>query len=78
MMPVKPKRPQTAYFLFLADYRIKIKDVKLKEGERIPTLAAKEWQNMSDLEKKPYADRLAADWKKYEEELTNYRKEVKD
>ena len=73
---VRPKRPQTAYFLFLADFRIQVKDIKLKEGEKIPCLAAKEWQKMTDEEKKPYTDKLAVEWKKYEGRMAEYKKQV--
>ena len=73
---VRPKRPPTAYFLFLADFRIQVKDIKLKEGEKIPCLAAKEWQKMTDEEKKPYTDKLAVEWKKYEGRMAEYKKQV--
>ena len=77
-LPVKPKRPQTGYFLFLADFRARVKDVKLKEGEKVPSLAAKEWQKMSDIEKKPYSDKLVLEWKEYTEKMTEYKKQVSE
>eukprot|EP00794_Sanderia_malayensis_P004568 gene4568-5165_t len=72
----KPKRPQTGYFLFLADFRARTKDKKLKEGERIPSLAAKEWQQMSFAEKQPYNDKLAIEWSNYAEKMVEYKQQV--
>ena len=51
----KPKRPYTAYFAFLADFRIEMKD-KLKTGQKIPTLAGERWRSMTDDDKEPWPD----------------------
>ena len=32
---------------------------------------------MSDLEKKPYSDKLTIEWNKYEKDLMSYKHEVK-
>ena len=74
--PAKPKRPQTAYFYFLADFREKHKGVQLKEGEKIPSLAGQAWQKMSKKEKDPYLEKVEEDRKRYEREMAAYKKNV--
>ena len=56
---------------------MKTKGAKLNEGETVQSLAARDWQNMSDLEKKPYSDKLTIEWNKYEKDLLSYKHEVK-
>lgn len=71
--PNKPKRPPTAYFLFLADYRIRMKD-KGVEHKELLKLAGEEWRGMSGEDKKPYEADALVESKKYEEKMTEYRK----
>ncbi len=76
--PDKPKRPQTAYFYFLADFREKYKNKTLKEGEKIPSMAGEAWRKLSDKDKQPYNEKVAEDRKRYEVELAKYKKMVKN
>lgn len=68
----KPKRPQTAYFLFLADYRKKMKDSDMSNKELIAS-AGKVWGEMKESEKKPYQDKNGAEVKKYEAEMKAWK-----
>ncbi|XP_076468813.1 high mobility group protein B3-like isoform X2 [Babylonia areolata] len=71
--PNKPKRPMTAYFIFLGDFRIKMKNRGVDHKE-ILRLAGEEWRNMSAEQKKPYEKRSVEAGKKYELEMAEYRK----
>lgn len=64
----KPKRPQTAYFLFLADYRKKMKGSDISNKELISS-AGRVWGEMTDAEKKPYQKQNLVEIKKFEEEM---------
>ena len=69
----KPKRPYTAYFAFLADFRIEMKD-KLKTGQKIPTLAGERWRSMTDDDKEPYITQAATLKKEYEKKMEDWNK----
>ncbi|XP_025107401.1 high mobility group protein B2-like [Pomacea canaliculata] len=71
--PNKPKRPMTAYFIFLGDFRTKMKNRGVDHKE-ILRLAGEEWRNMSAEQKKPYEKRSVDAGKKYESEMAEYRK----
>ncbi|VDH96607.1 high mobility group protein B3-like [Mytilus galloprovincialis] len=68
----KPKRPQSAYFLFLADYRIKMKGSDISNKDLICS-AGKVWGDMSSKEKKPYQDKNAEEVKKFEKLMKDYK-----
>jgi len=70
--PNKPKRGQSAYFLFLADFRAKNKGV-YEENKDLLRGAGEEWKNLDDEEKKPYEDQAAIEKKKYEAAMANYK-----
>jgi len=70
----KPKRNPTAYFIFLSDFRKKMANEKLPEGQKIPSLAGEKWRSMSDKEKEPYLKEEAKEKAKYEEAMKEYRK----
>ena len=81
----KPKKPPTAFFLFMKEHRDKVQKrftrVK-KNGEIGPdiTKASKEmgkmWRNLSKEKKKPLLDIEAARRKVYEKEMTVYNKKA--
>jgi len=71
--PNKPKRPMTAYFIFLGDFRIKMKNRGVDHKE-ILRLAGEEWRNMSADQKTPYEKRSVEAGKQYEVAMAEYRK----
>jgi len=71
--PNKPKRPPTAYFLFLADFRIRMADSKVEHKELL-RMAGEEWRNLGDTKKKPYEARALEESKKYEVAMAEYRR----
>lgn len=71
--PNKPKRPPTAYFIFLADFRIQMANSGIEHKELLRK-AGENWRGMSDALKKPYEKKALAESKKYEEAMTEYRK----
>jgi len=71
--PNKPKRPPTAYFIFLADFRIKMAGTGIEHKDLLKK-AGEDWRNMSPEMKKPYEKKALAESKKYEEAMTEYRK----
>jgi len=71
--PNKPKRPMTAYFMFLGDFRQKMKNRGVDHKE-ILRLAGEEWRNMSAEQKKPYEKRSVEAGKQYELQMAEYRK----
>lgn len=68
--PDKPKRPQSAYFIFLGEFRNKHKgqyahkDILRKAGEK--------WNQMSTEDKKPFEEGAEKGRKVYEEKMKNY------
>ncbi|CAL1526219.1 unnamed protein product, partial [Lymnaea stagnalis] len=71
--PNKPKRPPTAYFLFLADFRIRMANKGIEHKELLK-MAGEEWRALSNEDKKPYEKRALEESKKYESAMTDYRK----
>ncbi|XP_028518114.1 high mobility group protein B1 isoform X1 [Exaiptasia diaphana] len=74
----KPKRNPTAYFIFLSEFRKKMANQKLPDGQKIPSLAGEKWRTMTDKEKEPYLKEEAKEKAKYEEAMKEYRKKAKD
>lgn len=69
----KPKKPQTAYFLFLADFRVKMKGKNIEHKE-ILKLAGEEWKKLSQAERAPYDKGAQEEQRKYEVKLAEWRK----
>lgn len=76
--PNKPKRPQTAYFCFLAEFRKEMAGKTLKDGEKIPTLAGEKWRLMTTDKKKEYEELVEKDKLRYEREMEDYKKNNPD
>lgn len=74
--PNKPKRPQTAYFFFLADFRKEMANKTLPDGKKIPTLAGERWKIMTPEVKNTYEKMVEKDKIRYEKAMEEYRKEV--
>lgn len=71
--PNKPKRGPTAYFLFLADFRIEMADQGIEHKELL-RLAGERWRNLSPDKKGPYEKKALEESKKYEVAMAEYRK----
>lgn len=67
---MKPKRPQSAYMMFLKDYR-KNNSSKLKASVLI-SKAAEEWRILSDVKKKVYTKQFLENQARYRQEKENY------
>jgi len=70
-----PKRPQSAYFLYLSERRTQLKtsdpDKKVTE---VSKLIGQEWKKLSDEAKKPYAAKAIEEKTKYDNKLEEYQK----
>jgi len=69
----KPKRPQSSYFCFLADFRIQMKDSKL-DHKAILTKAGERWKSLSPAEKKPYEEAAEKEKAAYLKRMDEYNK----
>jgi len=67
----KPKRPQSAYFLWLADYRIRMKG-KFTENKELLKGAGEAWKRLTEGEKKPYEIKAEQGRKDYEVAMREY------
>jgi len=70
----KPKRPQTAYFFFLNDFRKEMAGKSLPQGEKIPSLAGKIWRTMTPEQKKIYEVMAEKDKIRYDKEMEEWKK----
>lgn len=73
----KPKRPGTAFMLFMQDLR---KEMAGKEPEggvaALAKLGGERWRNMSDDEKRPYQEKQNDEKVRYEANMEEYRRKV--
>ncbi|PWA86980.1 high mobility group box domain-containing protein [Artemisia annua] len=78
--PSKPKRPPTAFFLFMDDFRKEFKEAH-PDNKKI-SLVAKEggekWKSMTDEEKKCYTDKAAELKEEYQKALENPTEAAKE
>jgi len=70
--PNKPKRPSTAYFHFLADFRIKMKGSDIGHKDVIRQ-AGQAWQRLSEAQKHPYQIKQQEEQVEYEKKMAVYR-----
>lgn len=72
----KPKRPQSGYFFFLADFREKNRDDFQMAGghKELIKAAGESWNQLTKDEKKPFETKAAADKAKYEVAMAAYNK----
>ncbi|XLR45536.1 hypothetical protein HN51_029648 [Arachis hypogaea] len=72
--PNAPKRPPTAFFLFMDDFRKSFKEANpdSKDVKRVSKEAGEKWRSMTDEEKKPYSDKLAELKAEYEKAMEIY------
>ncbi|ESO82338.1 hypothetical protein LOTGIDRAFT_134831 [Lottia gigantea] len=69
----KPKRPQSAYFLFLADFRKKMKGKDIENRELLKQ-AGVEWGKLSKDQKKPFEKLSEVEKGKYDAAMAIYNK----
>ncbi|XP_071817658.1 uncharacterized protein [Apostichopus japonicus] len=72
--PDKPKKPPTAYFYFLTDFRARMKGKPIEKGRRLTEICGEEWNKLTEDQKRPYLDRVAVEYKKYQEAMEEWRK----
>lgn len=72
--PNKPKRAQSAYFFFLADFRVKNKAKFTHDGghKDLIRAAGEAWNKLTDDEKKPYQKMHQEEKAKYDKAMANY------
>jgi type IV secretory pathway VirB10-like protein len=71
--PNKPKRPPTAYFVFLADFRIRMANKGIEHKELLK-MAGEEWRSLTSEDKKPFEKKALEESKKYEASMVEYRR----
>lgn len=73
----KPKRPGTAFMLFMGDFR---KEMAGKEPEggvaALAKLGGERWRNMTEDDKRPYVEKQNEEKVRYEASMEDYRKMV--
>ncbi|KAL5014272.1 hypothetical protein ScPMuIL_008542 [Solemya velum] len=74
--PNKPKRPQSSYFLFLADFRERMKNGGL-DHKQILSKAGEEWRELTDKAKEPYIKKSLEEKKKYDVAMAQYGQNCK-
>ncbi|KAJ6223768.1 hypothetical protein RDWZM_002313 [Blomia tropicalis] len=71
----KPKRPGTAFMLFMVDFR---KEMAGKEPEggvaALAKLGGERWRNMTEEDKRPYVEKQNAERVRYESSMEEYRR----
>ncbi|KAK7280654.1 hypothetical protein RJT34_25720 [Clitoria ternatea] len=78
--PNMPKRPPTAFFVFLDDFRKSFKEANpdSKDVKRVGKEAGEKWRSMTDEEKKPYLDKVAELKVEYEKAIESYKAVAED
>jgi len=69
--PNKPKRPQSSYFLWLADFREENKE-KFPENKRLLQAAGEKWRELTPPDKEKYELMAKEEKRKYEIALREY------
>jgi hypothetical protein len=73
----KPKRPGTAFMLFMGDFR---KEMAGKEPEggvaALAKLGGERWRNMTEDDKRPYVGKQNEEKIRYEASMEDYRRKV--
>lgn len=73
--PNRPKRAQSAYFIFMGDFREKCKrtgEADTSNVTEFTKLASAKWKVLSDSERVPWDERAALDKQRYEKEMETY------
>lgn len=73
----KPKRPGTAFMLFMVDFRKEMAGREPAGGvAAMAKLGGERWRQMSDADKKPYVDRQNIEKTKYDVNMEQYKNNV--
>ncbi|XVE99744.1 hypothetical protein REPUB_Repub03eG0227300 [Reevesia pubescens] len=74
--PNKPKRPPTAFFVFLEEFRViyKQEHPKVKAVSAVGKAGGEKWKSMSNAEKAPYEAKAAKRKSEYEKVMAAYNK----
>ena len=73
--PNAPKKPATAYFLFMSDLRLRMKEEDneiVKDVARFGKYAGDQWKELADDKKKKWTDKYAELMEEYNEKMKNY------
>ncbi|KAG9441993.1 hypothetical protein H6P81_017847 [Aristolochia fimbriata] len=78
--PNKPKRPPSAFFVFMDDFRKQFKEANpdSKNVSAVSKGAGEKWKSMSEEERKPYLDKAAELKAEYEKALENFNATSED
>ncbi|XVE52510.1 hypothetical protein DITRI_Ditri02bG0127800 [Diplodiscus trichospermus] len=78
--PNKPKRPPTAFFVFLEDFRTiyKREHPKVKAVSAVGKAGGEKWKSMSNAEKAPYEAKAAKRKSEYEKLMAAYNKKLEN
>ncbi|KAG6601973.1 High mobility group B protein 7, partial [Cucurbita argyrosperma subsp. sororia] len=78
--PNAPKRPPTAFFIFMEDFRKSFKEANpdSKGVKEVAKEGGEKWKSMTDEEKKPYQDKAAELKAEYEKALETRNTENED
>ncbi|XP_026656815.1 high mobility group B protein 1 isoform X4 [Phoenix dactylifera] len=74
--PNKPKRPASAFFVFLEEFRKQYKQEhpNVKAVSVVGKAGGEKWKSMSDAEKAPYEAKAAKRKSEYEKQMSAYNK----
>ncbi|KAF6037712.1 hypothetical protein EB796_003974 [Bugula neritina] len=73
--PNRPKKAQSAYFIFMGDYRNHCKmtgESNTSNVTEFTKMASAKWRAMGETEREPYDQRAAADKQRYEHQMSMY------
>ncbi|XP_072049191.1 uncharacterized protein [Amphiura filiformis] len=71
--PEKPKKPPTAFFFFLTDFRAQMAGQKIETGRRLTEICGEQWNKLTEAQKSPYMNVYAAEVKKYQDAMEEYK-----
>ncbi|KAK9756644.1 hypothetical protein RND81_01G112000 [Saponaria officinalis] len=76
--PNKPKRPPSAFFVFMEDFRVqyKQKHPNNKSVAAVGKAGGEKWKSLSDAEKAPFIQKAEKRKSDYEKTMTAYNKKL--
>ncbi|KAK8624468.1 hypothetical protein V6N13_065812 [Hibiscus sabdariffa] len=74
--PNKPKRPASAFFVFMEEFRVQYKKEhpKNKSVAAVGKAGGDKWKSLSEAEKRPYVDKAEKRKAEYEKNMKAYNK----